>query len=83
MSTAVIPASYIESTPSRLVDWVAGVQRFLSRYEALRSAAPRESAIRFQEAEALRALALRDFYDDAAMLDDLYAAADRHERAQA
>ncbi len=79
MSTAVIPASYIESTPSRLVDLVAGFQRFLSRYAVLRSAVRSESATRYDEAEALRALALRDFSNDPALLDDLYAAADRHE----
>ena len=53
MSTAVIPASYIESTPSRLVDLVAGFQRFLSRYAVLRSAVRSESATRYDEAEAL------------------------------
>ena len=83
MSTAVIPASYIESTPARLIDVVAGFQRFLSRYAALRSAVQHESATRYDEAQALRVFALREFSDDAAMMGDLYAAADRHELGQA
>lgn len=82
MSTAVIPASYIETTPSRWADMFAGFQRFMTRLAAHRVATQLESVSRHQEAEALRALALRDFSDDPALLDDLYAAADRHELGQ-
>lgn len=79
MSTAVIPSTYINIAGSSWSDLVAGVQRFLTRQAAHRSAHELEGQSRYEEAEALRAQALRDFADDPAFVNDLFAAADRHE----
>ena len=84
MSTAVIPSSYLQSTGSRWVELLTSLRRFVTGLALIGMAANRaatklESLSRSGEADALRAQALREFANDPAFQNDLFAAADRHE----